>query len=110
MILFSTLAWSRRADTSPPNQNPELSYVYLRAAYLQLGATLFQDAFTLFLRSQCDPRLVVRMFPDLREPLIGEGDEVEVCEGVRGEVEEGKTFDDYSAFSLSLPLARRVRD
>ncbi|ORY74073.1 hypothetical protein BCR35DRAFT_293491 [Leucosporidium creatinivorum] len=81
--------------------NPELAYVYLRAAYHQLSATLFQDAFNLFLRSQCDPRLVVRMFPDLREPLISDKDEVDVCQGVKAEVLEGKTVDDYIMANLT---------
>jgi hypothetical protein len=38
------------------------------------------------------------MFPDLREPLISDKDEVDVCQGVKSEVLEGKAIDDYSAF------------
>ncbi|GAA5972182.1 hypothetical protein JCM11641_002531 [Rhodosporidiobolus odoratus] len=82
-------------------KNPELSYVYLRLAYLSLTRTSFQEAFDLFLKSGCDPRLVVRMFPDLRDPLIGVKDEVEVVRGVREEVRRSRTIDDYVLDNLN---------
>ncbi|GAA6015822.1 hypothetical protein JCM10207_008808 [Rhodosporidiobolus poonsookiae] len=82
-------------------QNPELTYVYLRLAFLSLGTTSFQEAFNLFLKAAIDPRILVRMFPDLRHPLIAPGDEVEVLKGVRAEVAEGKTIDEYILDSLN---------
>lgn len=78
------------------SQNPELGYVYLRAAYIALASTLFQDAFDHFSKAQCDPRLVIRMFPDLRHPLISARDETAVCQGVQAEVLDAKSIDDYS--------------
>lgn len=85
-----------RADLVAQFKNPELGYVYLRAAYVSLASNLFQDAFNLFLRSQCDPRLVVRMFPDLRHPLISSRDETTVYQGVQAEVLDAKSVDDFS--------------
>lgn len=85
------------------HQNPELAYVYLRGAYIALGKTLFQDAFNLFLKAQADPRLVVRMFPNLRDPLISANDETFVCRGVQNEVQEAKSVDDFSEFRRAVP-------
>ncbi|BGP17675.1 hypothetical protein JCM10213v2_005713 [Rhodosporidiobolus nylandii] len=82
-------------------QNSELAYVYLRLAFSSLAQTSFQDAFTLFLKSGCDPRLAVRMFPDLRDPLISAQDEVEVVKGVEASVREGKGVDEYILDNLN---------
>ncbi|GAA6028594.1 hypothetical protein JCM8097_007301 [Rhodosporidiobolus ruineniae] len=83
--------------------NPDLSYVYLRLAYLSLARTAFQESFALFLRAGADPRLVVRMFPDLREPLMsgGSGEEVEVVRGLREEVRAARTVDEYVLDNLN---------
>ncbi|GAA6055225.1 hypothetical protein JCM3770_000723 [Rhodotorula araucariae] len=82
-------------------QNPELAYVYLRLAYLALGHTRFEHAFDLFLRAGCDPRLVVRLFADLRAPLIGPADEASVCRGVEREVRAGKGVEEYILDNLN---------
>ncbi|SCZ87760.1 BZ3500_MvSof-1268-A1-R1_Chr2-3g05228 [Microbotryum saponariae] len=93
-------------------QNPELAYVYLRAAFLSLALTHFQDAFKLFLRAGSDPRLVIRLFPDLRSPLMGPSDHLLVCRGVLKEVQEGKSVDEYSEFeepgAWGQPSADRI--
>lgn len=50
------------------------------------------------------------MFPDLREPLISDKDEVDVCQGVKTEVLEGKAIDDYSTSLFYRISARRKAD
>ncbi|CEQ41527.1 SPOSA6832_03250, partial [Sporobolomyces salmonicolor] len=90
-------------------QHPELAYVYLRAAHISLANTTFQTAFTLFLRSACDPRLIVRMFPDLRNPLIAPGDEVSVCRGLKAEVLDNKTIDDYVLDNLNRNYSPHIK-
>ncbi|GAA5956387.1 hypothetical protein JCM21900_000171 [Sporobolomyces salmonicolor] len=90
-------------------QHPELAYVYLRAAHISLANTTFQTAFTLFLRSACDPRLIVRMFPDLRNPLIAPGDEVSVCRGLKAEVLDNKTIDDYILDNLNRNYSPHIK-
>ncbi|GAA5867831.1 hypothetical protein JCM8547_003390 [Rhodosporidiobolus lusitaniae] len=83
--------------------NPELTYIYLRLAFLSLSRLAFQEAFDLFLRARADPRLVMRMFPDLRDPLMteGSGERVEVLKGVREEVGRGRTVDEYILDNLN---------
>ena len=76
-------------------QNPEVAYVYLRAAYHHLSQTLFQEAFELFLQAGADPRLVVRMFPDLRDPLLRSDEEISVCRGIRADVMAAQSIDDF---------------
>uniref|UniRef100_A0A0K3C490 BY PROTMAP: gi/472583522/gb/EMS21155.1/ TGF beta receptor associated protein [Rhodosporidium toruloides NP11] gi/647396884/emb/CDR39543.1/ RHTO0S04e06238g1_1 [Rhodosporidium toruloides] n=1 Tax=Rhodotorula toruloides TaxID=5286 RepID=A0A0K3C490_RHOTO len=82
-------------------ENPELAYVYMRLAFLKLEQTLFQEAFDLFARAGSDPRMVVRMFPDLRRPLMAPGDEVTVCKGVLDEMRSAKTIDEYILDNLN---------
>ncbi|SCV74998.1 BQ2448_8027 [Microbotryum intermedium] len=90
-------------------QNPELAYVYLRAAFLSLALTHFQDAFKLFLRAGSDPRLVIRLFPDLRSPLVGPSDHLLVCRGVLKEVQEGKSVDEYIMANLEKNYAPHLK-
>lgn len=75
----------------------ELSYVYMRLAFRALAKTAWQDAFDLFRKARCDPRLVVRLFPDLRKPFMSAADEVSVCRGVRDEVLALRSVDQYGA-------------
>lgn len=92
-------------------ENPELAYVYMRLAFLKLEQTLFQEAFDLFARAGSDPRMVVRMFPDLRRPLMAPGDEITVCKGVLDAVRSARTIDEYSALvSLISPRQRLLTD
>lgn len=90
-----------RSSTDGAAANSDLGYVYLQAAYIALAGMRFQDGFELFLRAGCDPRLAVRMFPDLREPLIGDKDRVEVWAGLAGEVGELRSVEDYSQYQVS---------
>ncbi|KAI5477112.1 TGF beta receptor associated protein [Pseudohyphozyma bogoriensis] len=89
--------------------DPDLAYVYLRAAFHSMDEVLFQDAFKLFLRSRCDPRLVVRMFPDLRDPLLRPGEEITVPKGVSAEVVEGKTVDSFILSNLNRNYSPHIK-
>lgn len=79
----------------------ELSYVYMRLAFRALDKTAWQDAFDLMRRARCDPRVVVRMFPDLRRPFMTSGDVISVCRGVKDEVLACRTVEDYGALGRS---------
>ena len=85
-----------QSSTDGVEANPDLGYVYLRAAYLALAGMRFQDGFELFLKAGTDPRLAVRMFSELRAPLIGQSDQVQIWAGLAGEVSELRSVDDYS--------------
>lgn len=87
-----------RSSADGGEAHPDLGYVYLRAAYLALEGLRFQDGFELFLRAGSDPRFAVRLFPDLRSPLIGESDQVQIWSGLAGEVAELRSIDDYSQY------------
>ncbi|GAA5933539.1 uncharacterized protein JCM15063_001342 [Sporobolomyces koalae] len=85
-------------------QDIELAYIYLRLAYLNLVETRFDRGFEFFLKSRCDPRIVIKLFLGLLsgsereqgvEDLIGKDDLVEVARGVRTQVENGKTIEQY---------------
>lgn len=80
----------------------ELSYVYMKLAFRALAKTAWQDAFDLFRKAQCDPRIVVRLFPDLRQPFMSATDQVSVCRGVRDEVLALRTVDQYGKGEVSL--------
>lgn len=75
--------------------------MYTRAAYHALSETLFQSAFDHFFAAQSEPRWVVRMFPDLRTPLISYNDEAPMCRGIQSMALENKTIDDYSESHLA---------
>lgn len=81
--------------------------MYLRAAYIALRSTRFQEAFNLFLEANSDPRLVVRMFPDLRDPLMRSDETLKVLSGVREDVVEGKTIAEYSKGQVVLVFPLR---
>ncbi|KAM0748698.1 hypothetical protein T439DRAFT_70364 [Meredithblackwellia eburnea MCA 4105] len=95
------LSLAKQIEISDPKAAAEVSYVYLRLAYHSMTETLFQEAFDHFLKSGCDPRLVVRMFPDLRDPLIRQEESVSVCQGVRMEVLDNRSVDEYIMANLN---------
>ncbi|GAA6019435.1 hypothetical protein JCM8202_001808 [Rhodotorula sphaerocarpa] len=89
------------ADDPDAAYDEELSYVYMRLAFRSLPKTTWQDAFELMRKARCDPRLVVRMFPDLRQPFKASVDEISVSRGVRDEVLACRTVDDYILDNLN---------
>ncbi|KAK4698396.1 vacuolar protein sorting-associated protein 3, partial [Phenoliferia sp. Uapishka_3] len=103
------LSLAKQIESSSSLGNPEVSYVYLRAAYHAMGETLFQEAFDLFLRSGCDPRLVVRMFPDLREPLLRPDEEISVFQGIKMEVITARTIDDFIMSNLNRNYSPHIK-
>ncbi|GAA5939746.1 hypothetical protein JCM3775_001615 [Rhodotorula graminis] len=94
--------WARSARGGAV-ENAELSYVYHRLALVALSQTDFARAFDLVLLAGCDPRVVVRLFADLREGALmrGERDAVWVPRGVEDEVKAGKGIDEYILDNLN---------
>ncbi|GAA5904811.1 hypothetical protein JCM8208_001362 [Rhodotorula glutinis] len=94
--------WARSARGGAV-ENAELSYVYHRLALVALSQTDFARAFDLLLLAGCDPRVVVRLFGDLREGALmrGERDAVWVPRGVEEEVRGGKGVDEYILDNLN---------
>ncbi|GAA6016850.1 hypothetical protein JCM11491_001827 [Sporobolomyces phaffii] len=88
----------------------ESSYVYLKLAYLALVETDFESSFDHFLKSRCDPRIVVKLFSMVLsslgseggvEGLIGKEDTVQIVNGVVGLVGNRKTIEDYIVDNLN---------
>ncbi|GAA5852101.1 hypothetical protein JCM9279_005057 [Rhodotorula babjevae] len=94
--------WARSARGGAV-ENAELSYVYHRLALVALSQTDFARAFDLLLLAGCDPRVVVRLFADLREGALmrSERDAVLVPRGVEEEVRGGKGVDEYILDNLN---------
>ncbi|ORY07880.1 hypothetical protein K493DRAFT_403612 [Basidiobolus meristosporus CBS 931.73] len=46
----------------------ELEYIYRKAGFIYLGETLFDDALGLFLKGNLDPRVLIKLFPDISGP------------------------------------------
>ena len=80
----------------------ELDYIYLRLALKCLSETLFDDAGEHFFRSHADPRLLIRLFPDLCGSLIlPPNDTVEVFTAVESQLLSATTIDELSEFLYS---------
>lgn len=96
--LADALSLINQIESSGSNlsNSTELSYILLRLAFLSLHSLLFQDSFDLFLKSSCDPRIVIRMFTDLRDPLITADEIISIPAGLEFEIQPAKTIDDYS--------------
>ncbi|KAF7725930.1 transforming growth factor, beta receptor associated protein 1 [Apophysomyces ossiformis] len=68
------MAYRAQATISPDyNANTkrlqsELYYIYQKAGLLLLKETLFEDAFPLLGKGEMDPRLVIHLFGDLKQP------------------------------------------
>jgi hypothetical protein len=74
----------------------ELLYVYNRAAFRHLIDTHFEEAGKLFFRGQADPRLLIRLFPELRGDLISRDEEAEVFAGLEVQVRGAQNVHDIS--------------
>ncbi|KAL8283319.1 hypothetical protein RQP46_005729 [Phenoliferia psychrophenolica] len=106
---FSLQPRSLMESTGGAPDNPEVPYVYLRAAYHAMSQTLFQEAFALFHQAGADPRLVVRMFPDLRDPLLRPDEEISVCRGIRSEVLAAHSIDDFIMTNLNRNYSPHIK-
>jgi vacuolar protein sorting-associated protein 3 len=59
------------------------------------------------MKGQADPRLLVRLFPELRGDLISRDEEIEVFGGLESQVREAQNVDDISEcrpFGMALGL------
>lgn len=80
----------------------ELNLIHQRIAFQFLFSTRFEDAGKHFLAGDADPRLLVRLFPDLRGSLITPSDELEVFSGIAEKVKAFDSIDDIGEQSLSF--------
>lgn len=72
--------------------------MYQRAAFKYLFELKFEEAGKLFHRGQIDPRILVKMFPDLQGSLIQTDTVVEIFAGVEEYVREGQSVEDMGGF------------
>ncbi|KAG9013429.1 hypothetical protein FRB90_006050 [Tulasnella sp. 427] len=68
----------------------EVLLIHQRIAFRYLFATSFEDAGKHFLLGKTDPRLLVRLFPELRGDVITSSEELAVFAGV---VDQARAFD-----------------
>ncbi|TDL25106.1 hypothetical protein BD410DRAFT_819897 [Rickenella mellea] len=64
------------------DQAEELRYVHQRAGMQLLSETRFEDAGRALLAGDADPRILIRLFPDLRGSLFNPEDTLDVFAGV----------------------------
>ncbi|KAF9519333.1 hypothetical protein BS47DRAFT_1288489 [Hydnum rufescens UP504] len=84
-----------------PQKAVELDYIYLRLALKCLSETLFDTAGEHFFKSHADPRLLIRLFPDLRGSLIlPPNDVVEVFATVESQLSSTDTIDEIIMANL----------
>lgn len=89
-------------------QSRELQYVYQRLGFHHLLATRFEAAQTCFTRGRLDPRLLVRLYPDIRGHLIDADDETMVFAGIEDEVRSRRSIDDIGECGQSQRLHGRL--
>ncbi|RUP14376.1 hypothetical protein BC936DRAFT_139679 [Jimgerdemannia flammicorona] len=84
-----TLAEEAKSTMSPDNVHSdrmrhELAYVNQKSGLLRLNEPLFDDAFSLLYRGGMDPRVVIRLFPDVarRDPDEQDAEEIILYDGV----------------------------
>ncbi|KAG8944702.1 hypothetical protein FRC04_001601 [Tulasnella sp. 424] len=76
----------------------EILLIHQRIAYRHLFATGFEDAGKHFLLGKTDPRLLVRLFPELRGNMITTSEELSVFAGV---ADQARAFDSIDAIIMA---------
>jgi hypothetical protein len=71
-------------------------YVFARLALKSIHETMFDDAGEYLFHSRLDPRIFIRLFPDLRGGLIREGDAVNIFAGIETHLRYADTIQDIS--------------
>ncbi len=79
--------------------------IHQRIAFQLLFATRFDDAGKHFLLGDADPRLLIRLFPDLRGSMINPGEQIAVYAGISESVE---AFDNLDAIGKQYTLSEAV--
>lgn len=78
-------------------------YIFARLALKCIQETMFDDAAEYFFHSRLDPRILIRLFPDLRGELIRPGEAVNVFKGIEEQLRHSESIDDISTLPyLSL--------
>lgn len=71
-------------------------YIFARLALKCIHETMFDDAAEYFFHSRLDPRILIRLFPDLRGALIREADAVNIFAGIEPQLRLANTIQDIS--------------
>lgn len=71
-------------------------YVFARLALKSIRETMFGDAGEYLFHSRLDPRILIRLFPDLRGGLIRENDAVNIFAGIESHLRCADTIQDIS--------------
>lgn len=71
-------------------------YVFARLALKSIRETMFGDTGEYLFHSRLDPRIIIRLFPDLRGGLIREGDAVNIFAGIETHLQHADTIQDIS--------------
>jgi hypothetical protein len=71
-------------------------YVFARLALKSIQETMFADAGEYLFHSRLDPRILIRLFPDLRGGLIRENDAVNIFAGIESHLRRADTIQDIS--------------
>ncbi|KDQ09152.1 hypothetical protein BOTBODRAFT_179324 [Botryobasidium botryosum FD-172 SS1] len=90
----------KKVSAEDLDQMSEIRYVHERLGYYYLSQTLFEDAGNHFFKSETDPRLLIRLFPDLCDSLISKGDHAEVFKGVEEQARSVGTINEIIMANL----------
>ena len=76
--------------------------MYARLALKCIFETLFDDAADHFLKSTLDPRILIRLFPEIRGSMIAPTDTVLVFKGVAEQLYLFQSIDDISEHCIDF--------
>lgn len=105
-LLIGPLPWFIRYGD--PLQRHELDYLYQKLGLLYLNETFFDDAFQLLHRGKIDPRVVIRLFPDIarQAPDKNDEDEIILFDGVWNVVNNLGSIDNIGKFWRAILFER----
>ncbi|KZT59571.1 hypothetical protein CALCODRAFT_493514 [Calocera cornea HHB12733] len=78
----------REGGTPDAGVEREMQYIRQKVALGWMAETKFQRAGEELYQGRLDPRLLIRLWPDLRGGLVGEEDQIDVFSGVKEQLEE----------------------
>ncbi|KAG8888270.1 hypothetical protein FRB99_004130, partial [Tulasnella sp. 403] len=71
----------------------ELHFIQQKIGFQLLFHTRFQEAGEHFLQGEADPRLLIRLFPELRGKMLSPSDEISVFSGIADDVQKVDSVD-----------------
>ncbi|KAH8919023.1 hypothetical protein BT69DRAFT_1285168, partial [Atractiella rhizophila] len=98
----------REGDDSP-EEATEKSFLYQRALWFYLLQTEFVKASKLLMKSKVDPRLIIRLFPDMVGGLLQNGEETDVYAGIVPVIAETGSIEDIVVGNLQKNYAPHIK-